>query len=144
MAAAQAAGQLATLADGSPACSPRDRAQVFLVHDINFHRGIARQAIDHRLARRDGVGVITAHERRRATAGARSTATCTAADAHRRIYQAIRGKRARSSADHLVEARASAGRAKPARRIRARQGAAAVNAVLVISERDNWRRRSRR
>jgi hypothetical protein len=62
--------QLATLADEVAGlfASLNDR-QVFLVHDINFHRGIAAASgnPDRRLVRRDGVGALlraAPHDRR--------------------------------------------------------------------------------
>jgi GntR family transcriptional repressor for pyruvate dehydrogenase complex len=124
------AEQLATLADEVAGlfASLNDR-QVFLVHDINFHRGIAAASGNPIIASLVEMVSALYYERRRATAErAVDRDLHAAADAHRRIYQAIRGKdaaRARQLMhDHLVEARAYqlSEDAKPAPRARLRQG----------------------
>src|SRR6516162_5581439 len=93
--------QMATLADEVAGlfASLTDR-QVFLVHDINFHRSVA--ALVEMVA-------SLYYERRRATAErATDRDLRDAADAHRRIYQAIRGRDGeaarRAMNDHLLRA----------------------------------------
>jgi GntR family transcriptional repressor for pyruvate dehydrogenase complex len=103
--------QLATLADEVAGlfASLNDR-QVFLVHDINFHRGIAAASGNPIVA--SFVEMVSAlyYERRRITAErAVDRDLRDAADAHRHIYQAVRAKdveRARRLMnDHLLRAR---------------------------------------
>jgi GntR family transcriptional repressor for pyruvate dehydrogenase complex len=103
--------QLATLADEVAGlfASLNDR-QVFLVHDINFHRGIAAASGNPIVA--SFVEMVSAlyYERRRMTAErAVDRDLRDAADAHRQIYQAVRAKdveRARRlMSEHLLRAR---------------------------------------
>jgi GntR family transcriptional repressor for pyruvate dehydrogenase complex len=102
---------LATLADevASLFASVDDR-QVFLVHDINFHRGIAAASGNPIVALLVEMVSALYYERRRLTAErAVDRDLRDAADAHRHIYQAIRAKdveRARRLMhEHLLRAR---------------------------------------
>ena len=122
--------QLATLADEVAGlfASMTDR-QVFLVHDINFHRGIAAASGNPIIASLVEMVSALYYDRRRATAErAGDRDLHAAADAHRRIYQAIRARdsdRAQQlMSDHLIEARAYQLRedAKPAGGSPARRG----------------------
>jgi GntR family transcriptional repressor for pyruvate dehydrogenase complex len=104
--------QLATLADevASLFASLADR-QVFLVHDINFHRGIAAASGNPIVASFVEMVAALFFERRRVTAERSVDRDVRdAADAHRQIYQAIRARdvdRARRAMnDHLVKSRA--------------------------------------
>src|SRR5215510_7205817 len=84
--------QLATLADevASLFASLSNR-QVFLVHDINFHRGIAAASGNPIVASLVEMVADLYYERRRLTAErAVDRDVRDAADAHRQIYQAIR------------------------------------------------------
>jgi len=104
--------QLATLADevASLFASLPDR-QVFLVHDINFHRGIAAASGNPIVASFVEMVAALYYERRRTTAErAVDRDVRDAAEAHRQIYQAIRAhdvERARRAMhDHLTKSRA--------------------------------------
>jgi GntR family transcriptional repressor for pyruvate dehydrogenase complex len=123
--------QLATLADEVAGlfASMTDR-QVFLVHDINFHRGIAAASGNPIIASLVEMVSALYYERRRATAErAVDRDLHAAADAHRRIYQAVRAHDVdlarRTMNEHLMEARAYQMRedARLAVRPRARRGA---------------------
>jgi GntR family transcriptional repressor for pyruvate dehydrogenase complex len=122
--------QLATLADEVAGLfASMTERQVFLVHDINFHRSLAAASGNPIIASLVEMVSALYYERRRATAErAVDRDLHAAADAHRRIYQAVRGRdpeRARRLMnDHLVEARAYQLRedAKPAARARSRRG----------------------
>jgi GntR family transcriptional repressor for pyruvate dehydrogenase complex len=99
---------LATLAEEVTGlfASLADR-QVFLVHDINFHRSIAAASGNPIVASLVEMVSALHYERRRATAErAADRELRDAADAHRQIYQAVRGRdpdRARRSMnDHLL------------------------------------------
>jgi GntR family transcriptional repressor for pyruvate dehydrogenase complex len=124
--------QLATLADEVAGLfASMTERQAFLVHDINFHRGIAAASGNPIIASLVEMVSALYYERRRATAErAVDRDLHAAADAHRRIYQAVRGRdveRARRLMhEHLTEARAYQLRedGKPAFRPRARRGAA--------------------
>jgi GntR family transcriptional repressor for pyruvate dehydrogenase complex len=118
--------QLATLADDVTGLfAAFDAPQVFLVHDITFHRSVAAASGNPIVA--SLVEMISAlyYERRRETAEHASDRDLRdAADAHRRIYQAIRSRDAeaarRAMNDHLMQARqyqAQESR-EPARRLR--------------------------
>jgi GntR family transcriptional repressor for pyruvate dehydrogenase complex len=103
--------QLATLADEVAGlfASLNDR-QVFLVHDINFHRGIAAASGNPIVASLVEMVAALYYERRRTTAErAVDRDLRDAADAHRHIYQAVRAKdveRARRLMhEHLLQAR---------------------------------------
>jgi len=99
---------LATLAEEVTGlfASLADR-QVFLVHDINFHRSIAAASGNPIVASLVEMVSALHYERRRATAErAADRELRDAADAHRQIYQAVRARdpdRARRSmTDHLL------------------------------------------
>jgi GntR family transcriptional repressor for pyruvate dehydrogenase complex len=103
--------QLAALADDVSElfASLTDR-QVFLVHDINFHRSVAAASRNPIVAAMVEMVSALYSERRRATVErAVDRDLRDAADAHRHIYQAIRGRdvdRARRAMnDHLLRAR---------------------------------------
>jgi GntR family transcriptional repressor for pyruvate dehydrogenase complex len=105
------ADHLATLADEVAGlfASLNDR-QVFLVHDINFHRGIAAASGNPIVASMVEMVAALYYERRRTTAErAVDRDLRDAADAHRHIYQAVRAKdidRARRLMnEHLLRAR---------------------------------------
>ena len=122
--------QLATLADEVAGLfASMTERQVFLVHDISFHRSLAAASGNPIIASLVEMVSALYYERRRATAErAVDRDLPAAADAHRRIYQAVRGRdpeRARQLMnDHLVEARAYQLRedARPAVRARSRRG----------------------
>jgi GntR family transcriptional repressor for pyruvate dehydrogenase complex len=124
--------QLATLAEEVAGLfASMTERQVFLVHDINFHRGIAAASGNPIVASLVEMVSALYYERRRATAErAVDRDLHAAADAHRRIYQAVRlrdADRARKAMnDHLLEARAYQVRedARLEPRARARRGAA--------------------
>ena len=135
--------QLATLADEVAGLfASMTERQVFLVHDINFHRGIAAASGNPIIASLVEMVSALYYERRRATAErAVDRDLHAAADAHRRIYQAVRGRDAERASrlmhEHLMEARAYQLREdarsvsetrtdapRPAARPRARRGAA--------------------
>jgi GntR family transcriptional repressor for pyruvate dehydrogenase complex len=103
--------QLATLADevASLFASLNDR-QVFLVHDINFHRGVAAASSNPIVASLVEMVAALFYEQRRVTAQrAVDRNLRDAADAHRHIYQAIRARDAdrarRLMNEHLLRAR---------------------------------------
>jgi GntR family transcriptional repressor for pyruvate dehydrogenase complex len=105
------AEQLATLADEVAGlfASLNDR-QVFLVHDINFHRGIAAASGNPIVASFVEMVAALYYERRRMTAErAVDRDLRDAADAHRQIYQAVRARDAdrarRLMSEHLLRAR---------------------------------------
>jgi GntR family transcriptional repressor for pyruvate dehydrogenase complex len=105
------ADHLATLADEVAGlfASLNDR-QVFLVHDINFHRGIAAASGNPIVGSLVEMVAALYYERRRITAErAVDRDLRDAADTHRHIYQAVRAKdadRARRLMDeHLLRAR---------------------------------------
>jgi GntR family transcriptional repressor for pyruvate dehydrogenase complex len=122
---------LATLAEEVTGlfASLNDR-QVFLVHDINFHRSIASASGNPIVASLVEMVSALHYERRRATAEhAADRELRDAADAHRQIYQAVRAHDAdrarRSMNDHLLRSRSyqareatlnRAAQATPARR----------------------------
>jgi GntR family transcriptional repressor for pyruvate dehydrogenase complex len=124
--------QLATLADEVAGLfASMTERQVFLVHDINFHRGIAAASGNPIVASLVEMVSALYYERRQATAErAVDRDLHAAADAHRRIYQAVRGRDVelarRTMNEHLMEARAYQMRedAKLAVRPRGRRGAA--------------------
>jgi GntR family transcriptional regulator, transcriptional repressor for pyruvate dehydrogenase complex len=128
------ADHLATLADDVAGlfASLGDR-QLFLVHDINFHRSVAAASGNAIVASLVEMVAVLHYERRRATAArAVDGELRDAADAHRTIYQAIRSRdveRARRAMnDHLLRSRSYQARETDAtphivRAPRARQGA---------------------
>jgi GntR family transcriptional repressor for pyruvate dehydrogenase complex len=101
---------LATLAEEVAGLfANRDNPHLFLVHDINFHRGVADAAGNPIVGALVGMVSALYYERRRATAERASDSDLRdAAEAHRRIYQAIRNRdpeRARRAMnDHLTQA----------------------------------------
>src|SRR6476620_8552318 len=103
--------QLATLADDvSEMFASLNARQVFLVHDINFHRSVAAASRNPIVASMVEMVSALYSERRRATVErAVDRDLRDAADAHRQIYQAIRSRdveRARRTmSDPLVRAR---------------------------------------
>jgi GntR family transcriptional repressor for pyruvate dehydrogenase complex len=87
----------------------RDNAPLFLVHDINFHRGVADAAANPIVAALVGMVSAMYYDRRKETAQRASDSDLRdAAEAHRRIYQAIRARDASSARramnDHLLQA----------------------------------------
>jgi GntR family transcriptional repressor for pyruvate dehydrogenase complex len=125
---------LATLAEDVAGlfASLADR-QVFLVHDINFHRGIAAASGNPIVASLVEMVSALHYERRRATAErAADRELRDAADAHRHIYQAVRAhdpdRARRSMNDHLLRSQSyqarevSAPAAGQAARSRRRRG----------------------
>src|SRR5215475_9787985 len=104
--------QLAALADDVAGlfATLNDR-QVFLVHDINFHRGVAAASGNPIVASMVEMVSALYYERRRDTAARASDRDMRdAAEMHRRIYQAIRGRDAdearRAMHTHLTQASA--------------------------------------
>jgi GntR family transcriptional repressor for pyruvate dehydrogenase complex len=88
-----------------------EQPQVFLVHDINFHRGIAAASGNPIVASLVEMVSTLYYERRRQTAArAFPRDLRDAAEAHRRIYQAIRARDAEGARaamnDHLLQASA--------------------------------------
>ena len=103
--------------------------QAFLVHDVDFHRAVAASSGNPILAALIEMVSALYYERRRKTAErAANRDLRAAAEAHRRIYRAIRSRDAdtarRAMHDHLVEAsryqaqEAEADREAPRRRRR--------------------------
>jgi GntR family transcriptional repressor for pyruvate dehydrogenase complex len=101
---------LATLADEVAGLfANRDNAPLFFVHDINFHRGVADAARNPIVATLVGMVSAMYYERRKATVERASASDLRdAAEAHRRIYQAIRARDGaaarRAMNDHLLQA----------------------------------------
>jgi GntR family transcriptional regulator, transcriptional repressor for pyruvate dehydrogenase complex len=102
--------QVATLAEevASLFASMHD-PQVFLVHDINFHRGVASASGNPIVASLVEMVSALYYERRRDTAMRASERDLRdAAEAHRRIYQPIRARDAKTASqamhDHLMQA----------------------------------------
>lgn len=101
---------LATLAEEVAGLfANRDNAQLFFVHDINFHRAVADAAGNPIVATLVGMVSAMYYERRKATVErAADSDLRDAAEAHRRIYQAIRARDAaaarRAMNDHLQQA----------------------------------------
>jgi len=101
---------LATLAEEVAGMfANRDNPQLFLLHDINFHRGVADAAKNPIVGTLVGMVSALYYERRRATAERASDSDLRdAAEAHRRIYQAIRARDAtgarRAMNEHLLQA----------------------------------------
>jgi GntR family transcriptional repressor for pyruvate dehydrogenase complex len=110
---------LATLADEVAGLfASLSERQVFLVHDINFHRGIAAASGNPIVASLVEMVSALYYERRRATAErAVDRDLRDAADAHRQIYQAIRARdveRARRMMnEHLLRARSYQAKEQP-------------------------------
>jgi len=101
---------LATLAEEVAGLfANRDNPHQFLVHDINFHRAVADAAKNPIVGALVGMVSALYYERRKATAERASDSDLRdAAEAHRRIYQAIRARDAdrarRAMSDHLLQA----------------------------------------
>src|SRR5262245_49935845 len=101
---------LATLAEEVAGMfANRDNAQLFLVHDVNFHRAVADAASNPIVGTLVGMVSSMYYERRKETAERASDSDLRdAAEAHRRIYQAIRARDAASARramnDHLLQA----------------------------------------
>jgi GntR family transcriptional repressor for pyruvate dehydrogenase complex len=121
--------QMAVLADAVTSLfALTDQPQAFLVHDVDFHRAVAGSSGNPILAALIEMVSALYYERRRQTAErAADRDLRAAAEAHRRIYRAIRAHDAegarRSMHDHLVEAsryQAQESEAAPARRRRKR------------------------
>jgi GntR family transcriptional regulator, transcriptional repressor for pyruvate dehydrogenase complex len=102
--------QLAVLADEVASLfALMHEPQAFLVHDVNFHRGVAASSGNPILAALiEMISGLYYEQRRKTAERAANRDRRAAADAHRRIYQAIRGRDAeaarRAMHDHLVEA----------------------------------------
>jgi GntR family transcriptional regulator, transcriptional repressor for pyruvate dehydrogenase complex len=84
-------------------------AQAFLVHDVGFHRVVAASSGNPILAALiEMVSALYYEERRKTAERAANRDMRAAAEAHRRIYQAIRGRDADAArgamSDHLIEA----------------------------------------
>ena len=103
--------QLATLADEVAGLfASLTERQVFLIHDINFHRSMAAASGNPIVASLVEMVSALHYERRRATAEqAVDRELRAAADAHRRIYQAVRARDVdlarRAMNEHLLQAR---------------------------------------
>jgi GntR family transcriptional repressor for pyruvate dehydrogenase complex len=101
---------LATLADEVAGMFANfDNPHLFLVHDINFHRGVADAAKNPIVGTLVGMVSAMYYERRKGNAERASDRDLRdAAEAHRRIYQAIRGRDGaaarRAMNDHLLQA----------------------------------------
>lgn len=104
------AEQLATMADEVASLfALTNDPLAFLAHDVNFHRGVAAGSGNPILAALIEMVSALYYERRRQTAAhAAHRDLRAAAEAHRRIYQAIRTHDAaaarRAMSDHLLEA----------------------------------------
>jgi GntR family transcriptional repressor for pyruvate dehydrogenase complex len=101
---------LATLAEEVAGLfANRDNPHQFLVHDINFHRAVADAAKNPIVGALVGMVSGLYYERRKATAERASDSDLRdAAEAHRRIYQAIRARDGegarRAMSAHLLQA----------------------------------------
>jgi len=101
---------LATLAEEVAGLfANRGSPHEFLVHDINFHRAVADAAKNPIVGALVGMVSALYYERRKATAERASDRDLRdAAEAHRRIYQAIRARDAnaarRAMSEHLLQA----------------------------------------
>jgi GntR family transcriptional repressor for pyruvate dehydrogenase complex len=102
--------QLATLADEVAGLfASLDDPQVFLVHDINFHRSVAAASGNPIVASLVEMVSALYYERRRDTAARASLRDLRdAAEMHRRIYQAIRARNPEAARQamhaHLLQA----------------------------------------
>jgi len=103
--------QLATLADEVAGLfASLSERQVFLIHDINFHRSVAAASGNPIVASLVEMVSLLYYERRRATAErAVDRDLRDAADSHRQIYQAVRARDVdaarRAMEEHLVRSR---------------------------------------
>ena len=101
---------LATLAEEVAGLfANRDNPNLFLVHDINFHRAVAEAARNAIVGALVGMVSTLYYERRRETAARASDSDLRdAAEMHRRIYQSIRARDAegarRAMNEHLLQA----------------------------------------
>jgi GntR family transcriptional repressor for pyruvate dehydrogenase complex len=101
--------QLATLADHVAGLfASLGDPQLFLVHDIDFHRGVAAASGNPIVASLVEMLAALYYERRRRTAELASNRNLRdAAEAHQRIYRAIRARDAGGAAhameDHLMQ-----------------------------------------
>jgi GntR family transcriptional regulator, transcriptional repressor for pyruvate dehydrogenase complex len=101
---------LATLAEEVAGMfANRDNPQLFLLRDINFHRGVADAAKNPIVGTLVGMVSALYYERRRgAVERASDSDLRDAAEAHRRIYQAIRARDGaaarRAMSEHLLQA----------------------------------------
>jgi GntR family transcriptional repressor for pyruvate dehydrogenase complex len=106
------AEQIATLAeDVASLFATLEQPQTFLVHDIHFHRHVAAASGNPIVASLVEMVSALYYERRRRTAErAAQRDMRDAAEAHRRIYQAIRARDAQAARtamnDHLLQASA--------------------------------------
>ena len=131
--------QIATLAEEVAGMfASMDDPRVFLVHDINFHRAVAAASGNPIVA--SIVEMVSAlyYERRRDTAVRASDRDLKdAADMHRRIYQAIRGRDADAarSAMHTHLVQASAHQAQEPAEIESTRSAAAVGRPRAVKRR---------
>lgn len=104
------ADQIATLAEEvANLFASMDDPRLFLVHDINFHRGVAAASGNPIVASLVEMVSALYYERRRETAARASESDLRdAAEMHRRIYQAIRARAVdqarRAMHDHLIQA----------------------------------------
>jgi GntR family transcriptional regulator, transcriptional repressor for pyruvate dehydrogenase complex len=104
------AEHLATLAEEVAGMfANRDNPQLFLLHDINFHRGVADAAKNPIVGTLVGMVSALYYERRRgAVERASDSDLRDAAEAHRRIYQSIRARdpqgARRAMNEHLLQA----------------------------------------
>ena len=104
--------QMATLAEHVAALvASIGSPQVFLVHDINFHRSVAAASGNPIVAAVVEMVSALYYDRRRRTAEHAATRDMRdAAEAHRRIYEAIRARNADAARtamnDHLLQASA--------------------------------------
>jgi GntR family transcriptional repressor for pyruvate dehydrogenase complex len=102
--------QLATMADAVTSLfALMNEPQAFLVHDVDFHRTVAASSGNPILAALIEMVSALYYERRRQSAErAANRDLRAAAEAHRRIYQAIRTRDVeaarRAMHDHLIEA----------------------------------------
>lgn len=102
--------QLAALADAVASLfALMDEPQAFLIHDVDFHRAVAASSGNPILAALiEMVSNLYYEHRRRTAERAANRDLRAAAEAHRRIYQAIRARNPEAARtamhDHLVEA----------------------------------------
>jgi GntR family transcriptional regulator, transcriptional repressor for pyruvate dehydrogenase complex len=104
--------QIVTLADHvTSLIEAIDSPQVFLVHDINFHRAVAAASGNPIVASLVEMVSALYYDRRRQTAERASERDLRdAAEAHRRIYEAVRARDAETARkamnEHLLQASA--------------------------------------
>ncbi len=96
---------LATLADEVAGLfASLTERQVFLVHDINFHRSVAAASGNPIVASLVEMVSLLYYERRRATAErAVDRDLRDAADSHRQIYQAVRARDVEGARRAMIE-----------------------------------------